>query len=181
VKKRQWTNLKGAVPEEVVEVSEKELAIRAATDERRNKSMKELAAEYQGLVEEEEFADLAAKKRDIEYQALERLIGDELKRVQELSGQDTWRGEGQMFSPKISIIPVVADKETLTKFIKDEGMEALLTLEYPRLKSLVVSTLEKFATMTPEERAALPSGVTIATPVPGVKLFIKNGIHRTKS
>ena len=179
-KARKWSNLKGDVPEQEVEVSERELAIRAKTDEWRGESMAELAIEYQQLVEEEEFATLAAKQRSIMYEALERLILDELKRVEEVSGQDMWRGEGQTFSPKTTVIPVVTDKAEVMKYLKDTGQEALLTLEYPRLKSLVTDALEAIALMTPAQRAELV-GVTLDKPLPGVKIFIKNGVHRTKA
>lgn len=178
-KNRKWTNLPGTVPEEIVELSEKELAIRKATDERRAKSMSELAAEYGDLCEEEEFADLAKKARDIVYEALERLIGDQLKRIQTLSGQDTWRGDGQLFTPKISVIPLVADRTALMQYLKDTKQESLLTLEFPRLKSLTTTVLDDLESMTPAERSL--STVTYTEPLPGVKLYLKHGIRRTKA
>jgi hypothetical protein len=178
-KGRKWSNLKGAVPEQPVELSARELQIREDMAKHTGKAMRELAQEYQGLVEEEEFADLATKKRGVAYEALERLIGTELERVKDFSGQDTWRGEGQTFSPKISVIPVVADKGALMQHIRATGQEALLTLEYPKLKSLVVNILEELAVMTPAQRAVCT--INLEEPIPGVKLFIKPGVHRTKS
>jgi len=194
-KARKWTNLPGEVPAEVIEVSEKELAIRAAADERRAgvyedpldgqmlprraKTMNELAQEYRDLCEEEEFEDLASKRRAILFEALERLIGEQLKIVQEMSGQDTWRGEGQLFSPQVTPIPVVHDKAALAKYIEDNKLQSLLTLEYPRLKSLVIDKLEELTAMTPKQRAAETS--TLSDPLPGVKIFVKQGVHRTKS
>lgn len=141
--------------------------------------MNELALEYAGRVEEEEFETLASKKRSIEYEALERVILEQLRRVYELSGQDTWRGEGQLFSPQTTIIPVVYDKNKLMQYIKDSKQEHLLTIDGGRLKSLVVEVLESFQTMTPEERAEQTA--TPLEPLPGVKLFLKNGVHRTQS
>src|ERR1041385_3404928 len=117
-KKRKWSNLAGQVPDEPKPPTERELKIRTRCDELRGlaldpdgrpvpaKSMRDLAADYAALVEEESFEELAAKKRSVEYEALERVILDELNRVQELSGQDMWRGEGQTFSPKFNVVPI---------------------------------------------------------------------------
>lgn len=179
-KARKWSNLHGHIEEAVVEVTEHELAIRAKADEWRGESMNDLAAGYQALVEEEEFEELAAKKRSIAYEALERLIGDELKKVEELSGQDMWRGEGQTFSPKTTPIPVVYDKAALMKHIADTGQQSLLSLSGPTLRALVNDALEAIVLMTPAERAALVN-VALDKPVPGVKLYLLKGVHRTKA
>ncbi len=179
-KAKKWSNLAGTVPEPPAEVSERELRVRAETDARADKPMKELALEYQELVEEEEFEKLAQHERSIKYEALERRIRHELAKLKELAGSDVmWRGEGQTFSSKNTIIPVVTDKAALRQYIEDTHQEHLLTLESPRLKSLVIETLEGFETMTPAERAKCT--VTQDAPLPGVKIYLKPGIHRTES
>lgn len=187
-KARKWSNLKGQVPEAPVELSEREIKVRAAMDERRivvtedglrPATMKDYAAEYAGLCEEEDFESLAGKDRSVKYEALERLIRAELTRVEEISGQDTWRGEGQTFSPKTTPIPVVVDKTALMQYIKDEGLESLLELPSPRLKSMVTDKLEELVAMTPAQRAAQTA--TLEQPIPGVKVWLMPGIHRTKS
>lgn len=189
-KKRQWSNLRGLVPEAEDKVDDRELAIRQAIAERedhedengkpiRAKTTAELAAEYGDLCEEEEFEDLAKKKRSVTYEALERMFREKLERIHEQTGHDTFRGEGQMFSPKTLIIPIVHDPKKLRKHIDDLGMNELLELPSGRLKSLVVEQLEKFEQMTPAERAACPH--TLVEPVPGVKLFIRRSVHRTTS
>lgn len=184
-KKRQWSNLEGVVPEVAEdELSEREVNIRTAMDQFRETTpaMKELAQEYQALVEEENFADLEARKRSVKFEALERLIRQQLKTVEEVSGQDMWRGEGQTFSPKTTIIPTVRDKEALIAYIKANGMEDTLTLPAPRLKSLVIDMLEAFETMTPAQRVELSrKGITLENPIPGVELYLKPGVHRTES
>jgi hypothetical protein len=190
-KKRQWSNLRGLVPEQdEKEPTERELAIREAVAEREDhededgkpipaKSLRELAAEYSDLCEEEEFEDLAKKQRSVKYEALERMFRERLESIHEQTGHDTFRGEGQLFSPKTLIIPVVYDPKKLRKHIDDLGMSELLELPSGRLKSLVVEQLEKFETMTPAERAECEH--TLIEPVPGVRLFIKRSVHRTKS
>jgi hypothetical protein len=190
-KGRQWSNLRGVVPEQdEKEPTERELKVREAIAEREAhedehgnpvpaKSLRELAAEYGDLCEEEEFEDLAAKQRSIKYEAVERIFREKLEAIYEQTGHDTFRGEGQLFSPKTKIFIDVHDKAKLRKHIDDLGMNELLELPSGRLNSLVIEQLEKFETMTVEERAECP--YTPMEPVPGVRLFIKRTVHRTKS
>jgi hypothetical protein len=190
-KKRQWSNLRGIVPEQdEKEPTEREIAIREAIAEReahetedgvpiREKTLLELAGEYADLCEEEEFEDLAKKQRSVKYEAIERIFREKLETIHQMTGHDTFRGEGQLFSPKTLVIPIVYDPKKLRKHVDDLGMNELLELPSGRLKSLVVEQLEKFETMTAAERAECPH--TLVEPVPGVKLFIKRSVHRTKS
>lgn len=176
--KRKWSNLRGQVPDEPQEVSEREQTVRARVDVHRAKTMSELADEYKTLVEEEDFADRADKARSIEYEALERLILTQLKAVQEFSGHDTWQGDGQSFAPQYTPIPIVVDKTALIAYIREHGMEALLDLGYPKLRSLVTSRLDEITTMTPGQRAVLPPDA-LSQPLPGVKIFLKTGVRWT--
>jgi hypothetical protein len=96
-----------------------------------------------------------------------------------MSGQDAWRGEGQLFTPKTTPIPVVYSKADLLKFIEDNKLQSMLDISGPRLKSLVVDKLEELIAMSPAQRAEEVS--TLDKPIPGVKIFIKTGINRTKS
>lgn len=189
-KKRQWSNLRGLVPEKEEELSERELAIRESVATRedhedeegklvRAKTMLELAEEYSGLCEEEDFEDLAKKKRSIAYEAIERILRSKLEDIETMTGHDTFRGDGQLFSPKTLVIPIVYDKAKLRKHIEDEGMTEMLELPKGKLTEMVNDVLEKFETMTPAQRAE--SKATLVEPVPGVKLFIKRSVHRTKS
>lgn len=176
-KARKWSNFADTIPPPVAGVSERELKVREATDDRADKPMQELALEYQELVEEEEFEDLAKKARSIKYEALERRIRQELKKLDEYAGTDMWRGAGQTFSPQNMIIPVVTDRAALRQYLEDTKQQHLLTLDGSRLKSLVTDVLESFETMTPAERAACT--FTPEQPLPGVKIYLKPGIHRT--
>lgn len=195
-KGRAWSNLPGQVPDEPVPVTERELAIRKRADELRGlaldpatnqplaaKTMRELAQEYASLVEEEDFESLAHKQRSVAYEALERVILAELARVEELSGQDTWRGEGQTFSPKFLPIPVITDRAALLRWIKEQGHEEyLLDVKDSRLKEVVLAALntDAAAAMTPGERAQLrPGEPASGQPPPGVTVFVRRGINRT--
>lgn len=196
-KARKWSNLDGQLPEEPKPLSEREVKIRVEVDKLRGmavdndtgelipaKTMRELAADYAGLVEEESFEDLAQKKRSVKYEALERVIYDELRRVQELSGQDMWRGEGQTFSPKFSPIPVITDMAALEAWIEANGYEYLYTIDGGRLKNLVVEALDTdaAAAMSPAERAALkPGEAASGQPPPGVSVFLRKGVNRTET
>lgn len=180
-KARKWSNT--GLQEEPVELSERELKIRAATAERDAKTLKDLAEEYLGLIEEEEFEELAQKARSITYEALDRRIRTELVKVKDLSGHDTWRGEGMTFSPKTLLIPVVKDKKALRDWVKASGREDMMEIGAPKLKSIVVDAMntDDAADMTPGERAKLKAGEPASgAPPPGVEVYTRPGVNATR-
>lgn len=189
-KARKWSNVN--VPEEPVALTEREIAVRAEADKLRGvgtdpeghaytkKDMRELAQDYNGLCEEEEFEKLAARDRSVKYEALERVIRDELIKVEELSGQDMWRGEGCTLSPKNTLIAVVVDKITFKKWIRDTEQEHILEVPPSRLTSIVTDAMDPDAAalLTPAERALLKPGEPASgQPPPGVTIFIRKGIN----
>lgn len=195
-KGRKWSNLEGQLPDEPVALTERETKIRAEADKLRGlaidektgqpfvaKTMKELAEEYSVLCEEEDFESLAHKERSVKYESLERVIYSELQKVEQLSGQDSWRGAGQTFSPKFTVIPIVTDKARLIHWIKTNGHEEyLLDVKESRLKEVVLAALntDAAAAMTPAERANLKAGEAASgQPPPGVTVFMRKGVHRT--
>lgn len=192
-KPRPWSNLEGQIPEEPKPKTERELAIERRCDELRGLAvnpktgqpfekltMKELALGYGDLEEEAEFEDLAKKTRSVEYEAHERVIRDELQRIQELSGQDTWRGEGHTFSPKNLPVPIITNRAALEAWIEENGHEYLWDIHGGRLKEIVLAALNTDAAinMTPTERAALKPGEPASgVPPPGVSVFLKKSIN----
>jgi hypothetical protein len=178
-KTRKWSNLQGVVEPVPLELSPRETAVQGAMASRADCDMMQLAREYSLVHADAQRAADADAIRSITTEALERLIRDRLALVEEQSGQDTWRGEGWLFSPKTTICPVVKDKAALMDYVKDNGLDGLLSLEYSRLKSLVSGILEAFEGMTPAQRAASP--LNLQHPLPGVELYIRPGINRTKS
>lgn len=182
-KARKWSNLKGTLPEAPSgETSEWMQKVFAAKDARSDKTMAELAKEYQQLVEADEKAEEARKARNIIYEALERRILEELVKVEEVAGTDMWRGEGQTFSPKNVLRPTVTDRKALKDWIKEQGMEDLLELSHPRLQAIVNEAMDTSisATLTPKEREKLtPGQVGSGAPPPGVSVYIKTGVNRT--
>lgn len=187
-KQRKWSNLQ--VPEEPVELTEREVAIRKLADEYRGSegviwTMRALAVEYASAVEEEKFETLAAKERSVKYEALERVIREQLQMVEDLTGQDMWRGEGQVFSPKFTPIPVIHDRDSFMRWLEDEGvLMDYLKLDSDKVKDLVKECLDTDAavTMTPAERAALKPGQPASGQLPpGVSVFMRRGINRTET
>ncbi len=176
-KPRKWSNV--PLPEQPEpELTERELKIRASMDERASKTMRELADEYQEACEEEEFETLAQAKRSVLYEALERLIGRQLTRIQEETGHDNWKSADiGTFSPSTTVIPIVHDRHALMKHIKDQGLESLLTLESPKLRSLIADVIEGVEKMSPAERAEL--NPNLEEPIPGVKVWKKRGVRFT--
>lgn len=184
-KTRKWSNLKGTLPEAPPKESTEWMQkVFAAKDERAGKTMNELALEYADLEEEEAFAELAASERNIKYAAIERRVLEELAKVEELAGTDMWRGEGQTFSPKNTLRPVIKDPGALMQWIKDTGQEDQLTLPDSRLKNIVAEALstDAAAMLTPAQRAQLKPGdpASGACP-PGVEAYLQIGVHHTSN
>ena len=188
-KNRKWSNLKGQIPDEPVEVNPRELLVREEADKWRgadgkDHDMSELAREYQSLCEEEEFEDLARKVRSVKYEGLERVIRERLEKVMELSGQDMWRGEGQVFSPKYQPIPTIADRTALVAWLKEKGIyQDLLILDTDAVVKMTKEALDTdmAVTLTPGERAKLqPGDPASGQPPPGVSVFFRKGVNRTE-
>lgn len=192
-KPRKWSNLDGKIPDEPVKVDERELKVRAEMDKARfvetgdgsrPATMRDFALEYASLCEEEAFEDKARKLRSVRYEALERIIRQELAKIQEMAGTDMWRGEGQTFSPKFTIIPVVTDKAALRRWVDDNDMTEMLELPGSKLKEVLTECMDSdlAATMTPAQRAALKPGMPGSMqPPPGVAVFMKKGVNRTET
>lgn len=180
-KPRKWSNLKGQLPA-VEEPSEWMMKVLAEKDKLAGKSMAELKDEYAALEEEQRFEDLARAERNIKFAALEKRILEELAKIKELAGTDMWRGDGHTFSPKYTPRPVVKDPAALMDWIKQRGLQELLSLPSARLKSIVVEALntEMAAMMSPAERAALkPGDPGSGMPPPGVEVFLHETVHHT--
>src|SRR6185369_3179191 len=164
-KPRKWSNLKGQIPDaaEQVELTPRTAEVIKRADDRRVQpggvpvTMDDLATEWSGLEEEEDFEDLAKADRNITFDALTRRILEELERVKALSGHDLWRGNGQTFSPKFALNIRVTDPAALMQWVKDTNQEHLLTIPRGRLSGIVAECMnvDAAAAMTPAERAAL--------------------------
>lgn len=182
-KPRAWSNQRGKLPEPPAESSEWMKKVFAAKDERSAKTLDELAAEYEGLVEEEKFEELARKARNIIYEALERRMLEELEKIEKMSGQDMWRGEPGTVSPKFTPRPNVVDQAALDGWIKEHKLESMLTLPGGRLNSIIAEAYDQdiAASLSPAERAALKAGMPGSLqPPPGVNVFLKNCINFTQ-
>lgn len=185
-KPRKWSNLQGqlaADPEETT-LSPWMEEVLVLKDERKDKTMDELALEFADLEEEEAFADLATSERNKKFKAIELRVLDELKRVEAVAGTDMWRGQGQTFSPKYTPRPVVTDPAALMQWIRETGQEDQLTLSAPRLKSIVNEVLdtELAALMSPAARAALkPGDAGSGLLPPGVAAFLQTSVHHTSA
>jgi hypothetical protein len=185
-KTRKWSNLKGAVPDapDQVELTPRMLEIFQEKDARAAKTMDELTAEYAALEEEEAYEALAAAKRSILYEALDRRILEELDKIKAIAGTDMWRGQGRTASPKYTPNPIVKDPAALKAWIKDNKLEDLLTLSSPRLKSIVCEALDSeiALALTPAQRAQLKPGEPGSSqPPPGVEVFLRTSVHHTSA
>jgi hypothetical protein len=189
-KPRKWANLKGQVPDDPgqVELTPRTLEVIAEADKRRVKedgtavTMDDLAQEWSGLEEEEEFEDLAKDKRNIQYDALTRRILEELERVKAIAGTDLWRGDGQTFSPKFMLNIRVTDPIKLRAWVEETNQQHLLTVPRGRLNGIVgeAMNLDLAAAMTPAERFALKPGQPgSGQPPPGVEVSLFTTVHHT--
>lgn len=181
-KPRRWSNLKGEVPEPVVEMNERTRTMLERKDERAATPMPDLVQEWETLEEEESFEDLAKYDRNITFEALEKRILDELAKVQQVAGTDMWRGDGHTFSPKHILSPHVVDPSALLKWVHETDQAHLLTVPTGRLKSIVAEAMnaDHASTMTPAQRAALKPGEPGSMqPPPGVAITLHTTVHHT--
>lgn len=160
-KPKAWSNLKGVLPEKVEDAGFEEKVLEKL-DSLKDQSFKTLAERYDVLVVEEEKASLEEDARNVEYEALSRLMVKGL----ESTGSDIWRGDKATFSSKHDIYPTVEDKAALKKWVKSQGLEDLLTLAHGTLKSECTEALG------PGGSGVLPDGV---------KVYIKTSINRRKA
>jgi len=162
-KPRAWANMKGVLPDAPVE-SDRELAINAAVDERKDKTMKELADEYNLLALEEEAAKAREKAISILYEAIER----QMNRYLDSQSTDIWRDPSSGFSfwPKYDIYPSVEDKSKLMQHLRDTNQTDKLILPHPTLRSDCAEALG-------------PTGSGVVPP--GVKVYLKTSISRRKA
>lgn len=181
-KPRKWSNMAGRLPERVVELTPRELAIRAAKDQLAGKSMRELQELWLKMDVVEAQAAAESKKRSIVYAAIERLALDELKAIKEKAGTDQFKSELGTFSPKHNVEPSIEDNDVLTAWAKQNGFEELLTLPSGKLKEIVTEALDEKAAMslTVPQRAALPPGSAGSMqPPPGIKLYLHTTVSFT--
>lgn len=188
-KTRKWSNLKGQIPE-AVDLSPRGAEVIKLADERRQKEdgspvvIDDLALEWNGLEEEEEFETLAREQRNVIYDALTKRILEELERVKQLAGTDLWRGQDQTFSPKYMLNIKVSDPVALRKWVEETGQQHLLTVPTGRLKGIVSECMDtdKAAAMTPAERAQLKAGQPgSGMPPPGVEVSLFTTVHHTST
>jgi hypothetical protein len=192
-KARKWSNLPDDVaPAQPVDelspwfqdvLKEKGKYVTTLVDGDESKmNMDLLATEWAKLEAEEAAEEEARTLRNKRYEALSLMILPRLESIQALSGQDTWRGGGQTFSPKVTLRPIVRDKAKLREWLEDRDMEDTLELPSGRLNSIVTEAFEQeqASYLTPAQRANLPAGMpgSMLAP-PGVEVFRKTTVNRT--
>lgn len=183
-KPRKWSNLKGVIPDADSGVITPWMKkVLAAKDTRAEHSMATLADEYAGLKAADKKAEEDSSKRKVLYKALELRVLEELKKVKEVAGMDTWQGAaGQSFSPKFTPRPVVKDPEALMAWIHETKQTEQLTLPGARLKAIVCEALDTkvAAVLTPAQREQLkPGDPASGAPPPGVDVFLQTSVSWT--
>lgn len=190
-KQRKWSNLKDALPPAnapaTTELTPRQQRVNALADERAGRSLKELEAERQALIKQDEVASAAQKMRNELYEAIDRQILRALYKMKEDTGNDLWRGQnGATLSPKYQPLTVVEDEAALLKWIHENGLEEeMFQLSKSALKTRVEEALntEIAKLMTQEQRSQLKPGEPASgAPPPGVKVFLLHTItHRSPS
>jgi len=184
-KTRKWSNLKGVVPDKPQVTDERLQRVLKLRDERRGKDMDALAQEWNELEAADALAKFEQSKRNEKYDAIERLILDQIETVvKPAAGTDLWRSNSNQgtFSPKFTPIAVVTDKTALRKWIEDTNQEHLLEVPKGALNDLVREALDPAlaATLTPDQRALLkPGDPSSGAPPPGVTVFLDQAVHHT--
>lgn len=181
-KQRKWSNMRGQLPERPVELSPRELAIRAHKDTLNDHALPELQAAWSALDAVEASVAVESRKRSIEYAALERRVLEELKKIEALAGTDQYKGALGTFSPKYNVEPSVENNDVLTEWAKKNGFEELLSLPSGKLKEIVTDALDKNAATSlsvPQRAALTPGSAGSLQPPPGVKLFMHTTVSFT--
>lgn len=179
----KWANQVGTIPEEQKDtVSPWFKKVLEEKDTLQGLSMAELDAKWAALEAEDEAVEEARKARNIKYEALEMRILEEIERIKTISGQESWRGNGTLITPKRVLRPSVKDKAALRAWVEEHDMEAMLELPSGRLNSLVTDAFdtENASILTPAQRATLSAGMPGSQLAPpGVEVFMKTTVNRT--
>lgn len=178
----KWSTLKGKLPE-VPEDSTRLDLLHAEQDKHSGKPLVELTKEYNSRRDELNAIKEREKELNLEVEALERLI---VKALND-SGSDIWRGNGYSFSESVEPYPSVQNSADVVRWVKENGMEDLLTLNYQRLSSIVKEHITEGNVDIETEvlgRDAEGNEITretIKTKIPGVNVFLKSGLSRRKA
>ena len=183
-KKRKWSNLKGVVPNEPQETSSERFGrVLKEKDNRKTRTLLQLAEERDHLKSLQTIAKDTEKERNILFDAIEMRVLEELEKVKATAGTDMWRGpQNQTFSPKYTPYAYVTDKEKLRQWVKDQQLEHLLELPSNVLGNLVKEALnpDLAAMVPPNLRSQLKPGMAGSMqPPPGVGVYLRTTVHAT--
>lgn len=176
--KRQWANI--ALPN----VPDPEPSpwfdeVLKEKDARQGVPLAELAKQYNEAVQLKALIDEQRSHVTALLEALDRRILEDL----ESQGLESFRAEGQTFSPRHDLYPRVVDRDALHQWLKDTDQEYVLTVNHQNLKTMVKEAFDpaNYQGLTLEQRQQIPAGAAgSCAPPPGVEAFAQRTLGRVK-
>lgn len=176
----KYAHLKGVVPiqrderDEAVTAFMKEFQEADKTNGAAAKRYNDLVAEKAGLAEK--LKTISQKLEAAEYLFLDRLDAD---------GSDAVSAEGYTWSSSCEPFPICEDPEAIVKYLKRKKMGSILVLKVSELASRL-RNLVKDEALNNELKVVetIVDGKPVRevrSNVPGVKVFLKETLSRTKS
>lgn len=179
----KYAHLNGKVPEQQ---TEREQAVSEFLEEFRktDTTTGAVAKRYNGLCVEA--AELAAKVKVLN----QKIDAADIMMQERLQGDDTEavRSDGYTWSRSFEPYPVCEDPEQIVKYFKEHDMEGLLVLRAGELASRLKNHVKEEAQnneLIIDIETDPDTGVevkrTVRSQIPGVKVFLKASLSRTKS
>jgi hypothetical protein len=179
-KPRQYSNLKGNVPEEP---TPRQAALQEALDTRATKTIAELTEEFNRKAAEAASLSTQAKALGNEVDALEILIRRRLKEA-ELESADV---NGFVWTETCEPYPslLAADAPSIIEYFKNNGFEDLLQLKTAEVTERLKGIVKDEAKAGELEIVEIDNGdgttrTEVRSTIPGVKVFLKYKLSRTK-
>lgn len=179
----KYSGLKGQIPEFQTPHDE---AVTKAIAERKGHDRLRLTAELNRVREEQDRLTALAKAQGVLKTALEYLIRADIN----ASGEDKVTVNGYTWSPIGTPFPVIADPEVVVQYLKDNGMEDLLTLTTAEVSSRVANFVKeeaqngqlKAVTVTKQdpETGKDYEEVEVYSTITGVRVWMKPTLYRCK-
>lgn len=183
----KYAGLKGRIPEQF---SARDVALDAAIEERKGKSVAELTVEYNQAKDAAAEMTIKAKTLKVKADALEILI----RRKLDAEDADAIRINGYTWSETFEPYPVCDDIDAVLEYLQnpDNGMADQLRLKSSEIGERLKNHVKEEAlanelvidTKMVDDPSA-PGGqrevTEVRSRIPGVKVYLKPGLSRVKS
>lgn len=183
----KYASLRGKIPEQPEPPSEKQQKIAEVQARYTDRSFLNLTAEFNRLQTTSDAAADNLKAINLELEAVERLIQEQL----DAEGADSIRMNGYTWSGSCTPYPSAEDPAAIITYFKENGLEDQLTLKATELASRLKSFVKEEALaneLVIEVKTFIDPNTgeesqynDVRSHIPGVRVFLKNSLSRVKS